>query len=146
MRLLKELFLFTLLLMLQAGCSDDLGLSDDTQAVELISTKWVLRSIDVPDSQDIEVDTNKSFSIQFFEDLHLSGINDCNDYFGVYKISDNSSLSLDSLISTAVGCGESIDREYSRALHSVYSYEISNNMLRLYYDENNSSLNYIKAE
>lgn len=106
----------------------------------------MLQSIDVPDSTSIEVDPNKTFSIQFFEDFQLSGINDCNEYFGIYTISNNNSLSIDSLGTSLAGCGESIDQEYYRALHFVHSYEITINMLRLYYDENNSVLNYLKAE
>ena len=147
--LMNRSLCFTMLLgcaLAPVGCNEKLGLSDDSQTAELINTTWMLQSIDVPDSTSIEVDPNKIFSIQFFEDFQLSGINDCNEYFGIYNISHKNSLSIDSLGTSLANCAKSIDREYYRALHFVNSYEIINNMLLLYYDENNSILNYLKAK
>jgi len=130
-----------------AGCNEDPGSSDDSQSAEFINTTWMLQSIDVPDSASIEVDPDKPYTIQFFEDLRLSGINDCNDYEGIYTISENNSLSFESLSATRRGCrGESIDLEYFPVLQFVHSYEIRSNMLRLFYDDNNSALNYLNAE
>lgn len=130
-----------------AGCNEKLGLSEDSQATELLGITWMLQSIDIPDSTSIEVEPNKPYNIQFFEDLHLSGINDCNEYFAIYTIIENNSLSLEDLKATRKGCdGESIDQEYLLSLRDVHSYEISDNMLRLYYDDNNSALNYSKTE
>ena len=129
-----------------AGCSENPGSTDDSQAAEFLNTTWRLQSIVFSDSTIIQDDSNKTFNIRFFEDLHLRGINDCNEYFGIYTISDNNSLSLDSLGTSFAGCGESIDREYYRVLHFVHSYEISNNRLQLYYDESNSTLNFLKSE
>lgn len=112
---------------------------------ELVNIVWMLQSIEVPGTTTIEIDSNKVFSIHFTEDFHLSGVNDCNEYFGTYTISNSASLNIDSLITSLKGCGESIDQEYFRALKFVQSYEIINTMLRLYYDENNSVLNYLKG-
>lgn len=124
-----------------AGCR---GTPQEVPDAELMNTLWVLESIEVPGEPDILPDANKIFSIHFFEDFHLSGMNDCNEYFGIFTISNENLLNIDSLLTTLMGCGESIDQEYYYTLHFVNSYEIINNMLRIYFDENNSVLNYIK--
>ena len=129
-----------------AGCSENPGSTDDSQAAEFLNTTWRLQSIVFSDSTIIQDDSNKAFNIRFFEDLQVRGIADCNDYFGIYTISDNNSLSIDNLVSYFVLCSESIEQRYLGALHFVHSYEISNNRLQLYYDESNSTLNFLKSE
>lgn len=126
--------------MLSAGCVGD---EDPKENLSLVDTRWSLLSFEIPDSIVIEITPDKTFSVQFFDDFHLSGINDCNEYFGVYRIWDNGSLTIDSLGTSLANCGESMDKEYYRALHFVKSYEIIDNVLRLYYDDNNSILEYL---
>lgn len=107
----------------------------------------MLRSIDVPGSTDIEADPDKPYTIQFFEDLRVSGMNDCNEYGGKYTVSDDKSLNIGSLGATRIYCGDgSIDLEYLLGLRVVYSYEIRYNRLRLLYDEKHSALNFVVAK
>ena len=129
------------------GCNEDdeEEAMDDFQDAELINTMWMLQSIEVPGATTIEIDSNKVFSIQFFEDNQFSGMADCNSYYGTYTISNTDSLNIVPIGITYVGCGHTLDQEYFYILHFVHSYEIINNVLRLYYDENNSALNYIKG-
>lgn len=128
------------------GCNEDAEeeAMDDFQDTELINNMWMLQSIEVPGATTIEIDSNKVFSIQFSEDNQFSGMADCNSYYGTYTISNTDSLNIVPIGITYVGCDHTLDQEYFYILHFIHSYEIINNVLRLYYDENNSVLNYIK--
>ena len=130
-----------------AGCnenteSEEMNGSQDTELVNIV---WMLQSIEVPGATTIEIDSEKVFSIQFFEDNQFSGMAACNSYYGTYTISNTDSLNIVPIGITYVGCGHTLDQEYFYILHFINSHKINNNMLRLYYGEYNSALNYIKG-
>ena len=125
-----------------AGCNGNPP--QEVPDAELVGTVWMLQSIE-DQGTTIKIESNKVYSIHLSEDNNFAGTADCNEYFGTYNISNEDSLDLVPLGITYKGCGESIHEYYYYSLQFIHSYQINNNILRLYYDENNSVLNYIKG-
>ena len=109
---------------------------------ELVGTLWTLGSIELPGEPAYLVGSSTTVNIQFSEDYRLNGNSFCNSYFGIFTLSENNEMRFDSLGTTLIGCKMlEKDKEYYRALHFVYSYDINGHILRLYYD-NGSVLKY----
>ena len=140
MKLPQPVLVIPILLLCHAGCQEDVP------DAELVGTLWTLESIEVPGSPDILPDASKVYNVQFFEDYRLKGRDDCNSIVGIYALSGESEIRLDSLGTTYVGCGPSrIGGQYFPALRGVDSYEISGHTLRLQFD-NGSVLEYKDME
>ena len=127
-----------------AGCNGNPP--KEVPNAELVGTLWTLESIEVPGEPDILPGVNKVYSIQFFDDYRLKGGDDCNSIVGIYTLSGESDIRLDSLGTTLVGCAPPfLGHPYFSALHAVDSYDISGNTLRLHFD-NGSALKHRNME
>ena len=129
MKLLQSFMVIPILMLCLAGCQDDVP------DAELVGTLWTLQSIEVPGEPDILPEATKVYNIQFIADYRVEGQDDCNTYFGIYTLSDESEIRLDSLLTTLKGCGPSrIGHQYYQALRVVDAYEIRGNTLKLHFD------------
>ena len=88
-----------------AGCSGNPP--QEVPDADLVGTLWTLESIEVPGEPDILPEATKVYNIQFIADYRVEGQDDCNTYFGIYTLSDESEIRLDSLLTTLKGCGPS---------------------------------------
>ena len=94
---------------------------------------------------------NNKLTITFNSDGTLSGFGGCNNYFGSYTLTGQTtkfgpSMSIGNLGSTQMYCAETSDLEmtYLNLLRSTMAYSITNNKMLLTTDEKNQ-LSYDKA-
>jgi heat shock protein HslJ len=94
---------------------------------------------------------NKQLTITFNNDGTLTGFGGCNNYFGSYTLTGQTtkfgkSISIGGLGSTKMYCAETSDLEltYLNLLQSTMAYSITNNKMLLTTDERNQ-LSYDKA-
>lgn len=116
--------------------------SDSTPG-ELMGPTWHLTSLQTPagtqyspDQLTGRHDGNEAYTLQFKEGKTLGGTADCNSYGGDYAAEDGGVISVDSLGTTLVGCGEdSREGLYLNALGAVEAYSVEEGQLRLGYDQ-----------
>ncbi len=126
----------TLIVALQMGFVIALaGCQEDVPDADLIGTLWTLQSIEVPGEPDILPGATKVYNIQFFGDYRLKGRDDCNGYSGIYALSGESEIRLDSLGTTYAGCAPPfLGHPYFETLGVVETYGIIGNTLMLRFD------------
>ncbi len=122
------------------------GCQEDVPDAELIGTLWTLQSIELPGEPDVAPEATKVYNIQFFEGYRLKGREDCNGYGGIYALSENFGIRLDSLgISYMLCAPPTLGHPYFETLRVVDSYEITGSTLRLH-SENGTVLRYRNME
>ena len=73
------------------------------------------------------------YNIQFHADYTLNGRSDCNEILGGFKLKSDY-ITIDSLMTTEMYCGDtSLGDKYFKALHESETYQISQNVLIIYY-------------
>lgn len=81
-------------------------------------------------------DGDEAYTLQVKENGTLEGKADCNTYGGIYAAEDGGSVSVDSLGTTQIYCGEaSQETLYLSALDAAAAYAVEGNRLRIGYGE-----------
>ena len=109
MKLTTFYLLPAILLPAMIACSN----SDD-QAIDenLLDVVWRVDTLQTPE-EEIVPGPDTLMTIQFTEDMKVSGHADCNDYEGVYTNPENGSLAVDIQAITLMACTEWEFLEYS---------------------------------
>ncbi len=140
MKLIK--YLFTILLITPAACSDS---NDQAIDEDLLNVVWRVDTLQTPE-EEIVPGPDTLMTIQFNRSLKVSGRGGCNSYNGIYEISKKNSLSVDVLTWTEMGCdgGRLLDLDgfLINALENVTAYNVSENRLTLYDSDHQHVLNF----
>ena len=111
---------------------------------------WNLKGAMVGGGQNPRI-PNEKLTITFNNDGTLTGFGGCNNYFGSYTVTGQTSkfgktITIGNLGSTQMYCAETSDLEltYLNLLRSTMAYSITNNQMLLTTDERNQ-LSYDKA-
>lgn len=120
---------------------------DNTSISELINKPWKLQSYGVIGEEKSIIPDSK-ITIQFDEDNKYEGNAGCNHYLGTYDVSNNSTLSVFPLGGTDAVCftpPDIMEQEegYLEALENVSFFKISQNLLKLCYDNKQKVLNFL---
>ncbi len=108
----------------------------ESESKPLLKTLWILESFDTS-GQIIKPPEGQVFNIKFLEDGTFSGKSDCNDITGRFTVDSLNSLNIVSIGTTMIYCGkESLDEKYYRAIQALKLYEILNDRLYIYYNNN----------
>ncbi|MFW5936080.1 MAG: META domain-containing protein [Candidatus Hadarchaeota archaeon] len=128
-----------------AGCQGD-GLNTISE-----DSMWELESFD-SGGEEIKVLPGTNITLKFEEENKFGGSAGCNSYGGSYEVGkeNSNSISMGSIVSTEKWClNEGIMDQESRflsAMQDVSSYEVTPDHLKLFYDNGNSSLNFIRLD
>jgi heat shock protein HslJ len=113
----------------------------EAETKPFLKTLWNLESFDIS-GEIIKPPENQVFSIKFLDDSTFSGKSDCNEINGNFIVSSDNSLSINKVGTTKIYCGSaSLDEKYFEALNDIISYEIVNDKLYIYCN-NNAKLNF----
>lgn len=141
---MKKIILAVLPVLLVAGLLFDTGCkkSDAGDEDALIGITWVLQTIRYPANT---VTVERTFTMLFNSDGSLDMVVDCNTCSGSYSIGDNNGISFPGAFAcTEADCGPaSEDTEFHDAMDSVSRYEVSGNTMRLHFNNQVSSLDFI---
>jgi heat shock protein HslJ len=109
----------------------------------LQGTKWILESIQYSNQNIIPID--RMFYVLFNEDLTFQMQVDCNTCSGTYSTGAGHSIRFShQMVCTDAFCGDdSKDDEFHAALDSVSKYDVNGDRLRLYFNNEQSQLNFI---
>ena len=128
-------FIFTVICAAVLASCNGSAPQEDVPDAELVGTLWALESIEVAGDPDILPGATKVYNIQFYEDYRIEGIIDCNTYVGIFVLSEEYGIKIDSLGTTLVLCAPGgIGHQYYQALRVVDAYEIRGNTLKLHFD------------
>lgn len=116
--------------------------SNSTPA-DLIGPTWRLTALQTrkgirysPDQLVGRHDGDEAYTLQVKENGTLEGKADCNTYGGIYAAEDGGGVSVDSLGTTQIYCGEaSQETLYLSALDAAAAYAVEGNRLRIGYGE-----------
>ena len=125
-------------LLINTGCWK----SDSTDEDTLVGITWVLQTIRYPGRT---VTIEETFTMLFNNDGSLDMVVDCNTCGGSYALGDNNAISFPGALGcTEVACGpDSKDVEFHDALESVSRYEVDGNVMRLHFNNQLSTLDFI---
>ena len=130
--------IFLILLFFVVSCEDS---STESEIKELLNTFWKLESFET-DGKIVVPPKDQIYNIQFYADYTLSGRSDCNEILGGFKLKSNY-ITIDSLMTTEMYCGDtSLGDKYFTALHESETYQIPQDVLTIYC-ENNLKLSFI---
>jgi heat shock protein HslJ len=109
----------------------------------LQGTKWILDSIQYSNQNILSIE--RMFYIIFNEDLTFRMQVDCNTCNGTYALGANNSILFSrQMACTDAFCGDdSKDNEFHAALETVSKYDVDGDRLRLYFNNEQSQLNFI---
>jgi len=142
---MKKIILAVLPVLMVTGLLFDTGCkksdADDPDG-QLVGITWVLQTIRYP-SRTVTV--QRTFTMLFNSDGSLDMVVDCNVCGGSYTTGDNNALSFPGAFAcTEADCGpDSEDTEFHEALDSVSRYEVDGNVMRLYFNNQVSSLDFV---
>lgn len=115
------------------------GNKGNNSVSELINKPWKLQSFGViGEEKSLIPDTE--ITIRFNEDKGYKGSAGCNEYSGTYEVLANDILSISLTGFTEMACVTPSgimeqEEEYLEALENVYSFEINQDNLKLFYDD-----------
>ncbi|MFO7967814.1 MAG: META domain-containing protein [Archaeoglobaceae archaeon] len=110
---------------------------------------WKLETFDSA-GEEIKVLPGTNITLRIEKENEFGGSAGCNSYAGSYERErgDSNSISIGPIISTEKWClNQSIMEQESRylsALRNVSSFEVNSDHLKLFYDNGNSSLNFLR--
>ena len=128
----KYLYLFTILLITLAACSN----SDEPIIDEnLLGVVWRVDTLQTLE-EEIVPGPDTLMTIQFTKNLEVSGKVICNTYSGIYEISKEVSLSAEVFTWTEIACGGErlwvLHGFFINALENITAYEVDEDRLILY--------------
>lgn len=93
---------------LLASCNNSFSPIDgsDSTTEQLIGPTWQLIALQSSEGERKALNPEEVYMLSFGADGKLSGRADCNSYFGGFNAKDGGNLSVDSLGTTDVYCGE----------------------------------------
>jgi heat shock protein HslJ len=105
--------------------------------------KWILESIQYSNQNILSIE--RMFYVLFNEDLTFQMQVDCNTCNGTYALGANHSILFSrQMACTDAFCGDdSKDNEFHAALDTVSKYDLNGDRLRLYFNNEQSQLNFI---
>lgn len=142
---MKKYFMIFTLLLVVSGITFHTGCKKSTTITDypLQGVKWILESIQYSNQNIVPI--KRLFYMLFSEDLSFQMQVDCNHCSGMYVLgSGNSILFWHQMTCTEAYCGDdSKDDEFHAALNNSSKYDINDNRLRIYFDNEQSHLNFI---
>jgi heat shock protein HslJ len=142
---MKRFFLGLMLLCVISGTAFYPGCkkNDLNPDYSLQGIKWILESIQYSNQNIVPIE--RMFYVLFNEDLTFRMQVDCNNCNGTYALGANDSISFSrQMACTDAYCGDdSKDDEFHAALNTVSKYNVNGNRLRLYFNNEQSQLNFI---
>ncbi len=111
----------------------------------LANTEWMLDSYGEPGAENPVLEETE-VTLRFGEEGHAGGFTGCNTFGAQYVVADGT-LSFSEIIATEIACPGVMEqeREYLRALRTAGEFELTDNRLRIWYDEGERVLNFVKA-
>ncbi|MFC2141081.1 META domain-containing protein [Acidobacteriota bacterium] len=121
------------------GCKKSNQITD----YPLQGVKWILESIQYSNQNILSIE--RMFYVLFNENLTFQMQVDCNTCNGTYALGANHSILFSrQMACTDAFCGDdSPDNEFHAALETVSKYNVNGNRLRLYFNNEQSFLNFI---
>ncbi len=131
MRLIKYLYLFTILLVTLAACSDPENPIIDEDLLDVV---WRVDTLQTPE-EEIVPGPDTLMTLRFLQDTRIDAITPCNDYTGTYSINKHRSLAIEWHSWTEMACmGRPgiLEGRFIKALNSVFVYDVSDRRLTIY--------------
>ena len=143
----RFLLIFVLIFMLSGmvfftGCKK--SNENNPADMSIVGVKWILETIQY--STLAVVPVVEIFYIQLNQESQVEMEVDCNYCAGGYSLGTNNSISFDysTIACTEADCGaDSLDDEFHDALETATRYEVDGNRLRIYFDNEQSWLNFV---
>jgi heat shock protein HslJ len=112
----------------------------------LANTRWTLRSFG-EEGGEAPVIEGSNITLNFETDARASGSGGCNGYSGKYTVK-NDHLAFSNIISTKRACAEGGKTEqegrYFQALQSTGRFDLTDDKLTIFYNNEKSALNFVK--
>ncbi|UCH92450.1 MAG: META domain-containing protein [Candidatus Aminicenantes bacterium] len=147
---MKRFFLIFMLLFMVSGMVFYTGCKksdlNDPPDMSVVGVKWILESIQYSARNVITIE--EMFYILLKEDFRVEMEVDCNYCAGSYALGNNNFILFDysTIACTEADCGDdSLDEEFHEALNTASRYEVDGNRLRVYFNNEQSQLNFIAA-
>jgi len=115
--------------------------STEPKALDLLSTLWTLESFHI-EGNVIKPQHEQIYNVRFKEGGTFTGINDCNDFGGEYRIERENSMIILSVGGSKMYCRDSKFLDYLEAFRTAKSYKIHKNWLYIYYGDNSKLIFY----
>ncbi|NIM15165.1 MAG: META domain-containing protein [Candidatus Aminicenantes bacterium] len=142
---MKTFSLIIMLLFIITGMAFHTGCkkSDLNPDYPLAGVKWILESIQYSNQNIVPIE--QMFYVLFNEDLTFEMQVDCNSCSGTYVLAAGNFISFsDQMVCTDAFCGDdSKDDEFHAAIDTASAYEVNENRLRIYFNNEQSHLNFI---
>lgn len=114
----------------------------------LENTEWTLISHGPPDAQ-IQVIEGTTVTLEFDDQGNATGEGGCNLFGGNYSVTNGDEISITDIVSTERAClDEGVmeqERQYYSALNAAASFELSENMLSIWYEGERNILRFMKV-
>ena len=111
----------------------------------LSGTRWVLVSLGEPEEETPAI-KGSNVVLEFKDKGQVSGSGGCNSYGGQYQVEGNR-IAFREIVSTLMACAEQAitnqETQYLQALGATSRFNLSDNRLSIYYDNDKSVLNFI---
>lgn len=133
----------SLLIVTVSGCA-----SSGEEVSDLAGTAWELVSYGEPGSETPVIEETE-VTLQFEEEDQASGSGGCNTFTAQCEVSDGS-LSFRNIVSTLRSCSDEAvmeqEKQYYQALETAGEFEVTEDQLRIWYDDGQSVLNFVRVE
>jgi len=136
--------------MLLAGCAR--GSTGDPTAVvgtaaDLENTKWKLTSFEGSNA-GYALMQEQPLTLEFQPDGMLGGFAGCNGFGGAYMVEDGL-LKITDVVSTLMACADdAVTQQESRFLQALAGagrFEVNGDALKIWYEDGESALNFVRA-
>ena len=150
----SKLILLAIILMTSACASASTKIKANGAAVDpsiyendLANTRWILKSFGEA-SQTTPVVKEGMITLNFGTDGRADGSGGCNSYSGGYN-ADDDEVSFIKVISTKRACADNEasrqEARYFEALSSTGKYDLVDDKLTIFYNDDKKTLNFVKA-
>lgn len=113
----------------------------------LVNTRWLLESFG-PAGAEQPLVVGSTITLEFEADGQAGGDGGCNSYGGRYEVQDRT-LTIEEIVSTLRACADQrvTDQEqaYLQALQSAGEFELTDDQLKIWYDDGQGVLNFTRA-
>lgn len=111
----------------------------------LANTTWRLVSYGPPNAET-QVIGEIDITLEFDGGLKAGGFSGCNTYGAEYEVIGDNRISIDDIFATEIACeAEGImdqELQYFEALRSAHRFEVSGDMLTIWYGDGQNALNF----
>jgi heat shock protein HslJ len=149
MKILKYLLL--LLAVFMTACMppvlEQATVTPDSNPADLADTEWYLESFGEPGTESPVVE-GSTITLKFEGNGQAAGQSGCNSYGGSYTIQPGA-LRFEEVTSTLVACEDQVvndqEEEYLKALRAAGRFNVSDDRLVIWYENNGRVLNFARA-